>query len=138
MATRFRLSSAASRFRMSPRRRVGADSSHVAQPAPQHTPEADEAGKIQKDNRVTRFQTEVERPSVVAIHDPGVALDELSNFRPPLFWRRRLPPGPPVERVEVDQGKPGALGKPSRHRGLPGSTGTDYQNAAQYIFCLEA
>src|SRR6266498_2185085 len=114
-----------------PRRQVGAHSPQIAQLASEHTPEADDAGKVQKDDCVARLEAEIERPSVVAIDDPLVRRQQLSNHHSPLFYRRWLPPSAPVERIEVNEREAGALGKPARDRALPGSTGADYEDALQ-------
>jgi hypothetical protein len=97
----------------------------------EHTPQTDESGEVEKHNGVAGFQPDVERPSIVAVDDPCIAADECLDLCAPLVGRRWLPPRPPIQRIEVDEGKSGALGQPPGDGGLPGSSRADDEDAPQ-------
>src|SRR5439155_4364563 len=101
----------------------------VPQLASEHAPQADDAGYIKKDDGVAGLEPQVERPTVVAIHDPCFAACDLLDLRPPLLLGRGLPAPPPVEPIEMDQGQAGALGEPPRECALPRPARADDQDA---------
>ena len=81
---------------------LGTGATNVTGLALEHAPETHNAREIKKHNSVTDLQAEVQGSSIVAINDPGVAANKILDGRPPLFSRRWLPAGSPVQGIEVD------------------------------------
>ena len=100
-----------------------------AQLPDENAPQTEDAGPIEEHDGVAGRETEVERPAVVAVDDPPFTGDEPPNGFVPYFARRRLPAGPPIEQVEVDQREARALGEALGEGGLPRSTRADHQHA---------
>src|SRR5205814_6536464 len=90
---------------------------------------AKHAGQIEEHDGVAGRQTEVEGPAVVAVDDPPFTGHEPPNGLAPFFARRRLPSGPPIEEVEVDEREARPPGETLGDRGLPRPTRADYQHA---------
>src|SRR6266699_103037 len=94
-------------------------------------PQTHEARQVEKDNGVTCCKADVESPTIVPVDDPRVAADEGLYGGAPLVRRRGLPPAPPVEPVEVTEGKSSALRQPPGDGGFARSAGPDHENTFQ-------
>src|SRR2546427_3872489 len=112
-------------------RHLGAGLTGVLQLSSQHAPEADEPRDVQKHDGIAGRETNIQRPAVIAIHDPGGPAHKGFDFRAPLVGRSRIPPRPPVQRIEMDQRKLRSRREASGKSRFPGSPAADDENALQ-------
>lgn len=85
-----------------PRRHVRAPLSPGAEGAQERPAQTRPARQVQEDHCVPRGQPEVERPSVVAVQDPGIPRHQGLLDAPPLLPWRLLPTRAPIQGVQVD------------------------------------
>ena len=96
-----------------------------------HPPETQNPVYIEEHDSITGLETDVERPTIVAIDDPRVAPDQPLYPLAPLSVRRGLPPRAPVEGIEMDEREAGACRETAGEGRLSRPAAADDENALQ-------
>ncbi len=84
----------------------------MAQGSPQNAAQAGHRGHVEKYDHVCARHAQVEGRTVVALHHPGVSLDQPRDFLPPVRTAWLAPSGQPVFMVEMNERQP----EPPRQR----------------------
>lgn len=109
---------------------IGAAATGVTDTATDHAPQTEPARQIEEDHGIAVLQTMIERPPVVAIHDPGLAIPLAFNNADPFLARHPFPSRQPEETVEMNNGKVEDLSQSHGHGRLSGAGGTDDQDSS--------
>lgn len=103
----------------------------VLQLASHHAPQTDEPWDVEKHHGIACRETNIQRATVIAIHDPGRLAHERFDLRAPLLGRGRIPARPPVEGIEMDEREVGARGEASGECRFAGPAAADDEDALQ-------
>ena len=115
-------------------RHVGSRRVAVPNRSAQHPPYARPSRQVEKHQRIARTQPRLERPRIIAVHHPSLALDKPIDRSRPFRFRRFDPARLPIQRVEVDDLKPEQFAELSSEGRLARAARSDNKDLLHYIY----